>query len=855
MTADRYNFKETETKWQQRWDDASCFAVTEDSTKQKYYVLEMLPYPSGRIHVGHVRNYTLGDATARFRRALGFNVLYPMGWDAFGLPAENAALSRGEHPMTWTRENIKIMKQQLKLMGLSYDWGREISTCEPDYYKHEQKMFIDFYKNGIAYRKEANVNWDPVDHTVLANEQVIDGKGWRSGAAVERKTLTQWFLKITDYADELNEAIKTLERWPEKVRIMQTNWIGKSIGATIQFDLSNAEKLSVFTTRPDTLFGAAFCAIAADHPLAKQFADKDAKVKAFVDACRLDARTQETLDKAEKKGLALPVTAQHPFLKDVQLPVYIANFVLMGYGTGAVFGCPAHDQRDLDFARKYNLKVMPVVLPEGEDAKTFTVGDEAYTGEGKIFNSEFLNGLDVDAAKTKAIEQLQKLGRGEKTTTFKLRDWGVSRQRYWGCPIPMIYCADCGVVPVPDKDLPVELPVDATFDKPGNPLEHHPTWKHVKCPTCNKDARRDTDTLDTFFESSWYFARYCSVVPDKAFEKKAVDYWLPVDQYIGGIEHAVLHLLYARFFTRALKDCGYLSVAEPFAGLMTQGMINHETYQDEKGQWLFPEDVEKDAAGKTVTVKDKRPVKVGPCIKMSKSKHNVVDPEPIINTYGADTIRLFVLSDSPPDRDLDWTTAGLDGAWRYLNRMWRMVNNAKANFTTDVVKDFSERATALKQLTHKTIDAVTKNFMVFQFNSTVARIRELTNAVEDFIAKGVAAADEKAALKESVESFVKLISPIAPHFAEEAWAALGHKDMLAVTPWPVADKALLVESSVTIAVQVNGKLRGTIEMPIDSDRKVVETAALNLDNVKKQLDGAEPKKIIVVPNKIVNVVA
>jgi len=853
MSTDRYPFKAVESKWQKAWDQSGCFKVTEKSDKPKYYVLEMLPYPSGRIHVGHVRNYTLGDATARFRRAKGYNVLYPMGWDAFGLPAENAARDRGQHPHKWTHENIASMKEQLKSMGLSYDWSREVTTCDVDYYKHEQKMFIDFYKKGIAYRKEAMVNWDPVDHTVLANEQVIDGKGWRSGASVEQKKLTQWFLKITDYAEDLLEAIGGLERWPEKVRLMQENWIGQSVGATVTFDLSDGGSLDVFSTRPDTLFGASFCAVAATHPLAEKFLT-DAKVAAFIDECKNDARTQETLDKAEKKGLLLPVSAIHPFTKK-EIPIYIANFILMGYGTGAIFGCPAHDERDLMFARKYKLDVVPVVLPEGENEKTFTIGDEPYLEDGAHINSDFLNGLNTADAKTKAIDKLVALRKGKETITYRLRDWGVSRQRYWGCPIPMIHCESCGVVPVPDKDLPVKLPEDVTFDKPGNPIEQHPTFKHVDCPSCGKKARRDTDTLDTFFESSWYFARYCSLPQDKAFEKSAVDYWLPVDQYIGGIEHAVLHLLYARFFTRALSDCGYLSVKEPFAGLMTQGMINHETYQDIDGKWLYPTEIER-RDGKVVRSSDGSAVKVGPIIKMSKSKHNTVDPDDIIQSYGADAIRLFILSDSPPDRDLDWTTAGLEGAWRYLNRVWRLVNGSAqmVNGAGAKTSSYGARATNLRQMVHKTIDAVTKNFMSFQFNSSVARIRELSNAIEDFVTTEVSAGDEKAALIEAIDAFVRLIAPIAPHFAEEAWQVLGHKESLVQTPWPEADGTLLVDASVTIAVQVNGKLRGTIEMPKDSDKKVVEAAALEMENVKKHLNGNEPKKIIVVPNKIVNIV-
>ncbi|MEP2815745.1 MAG: leucine--tRNA ligase, partial [Alphaproteobacteria bacterium] len=669
----RYNVKENEQKWQAAWDDKGCFQVREDNDRPKYYVLEMFPYPSGRIHMGHVRNYTLGDVVARYKKARGFNVLHPMGWDAFGLPAENAAIENKVPPAQWTRENIATMRRQLKTMGLSYDWDRELATCEPGYYRHEQKMFLDFLANGLVYRKESWVNWDPVENTVLANEQVIDGRGWRSGALVEKRQLSQWFLKITDYAEELLKGIETLDRWPDRVRLMQENWIGRSEGAHVRFQFDGRDgQLDIYTTRPDTLFGASFCAVAANHPLAQELARGNPDLADFVAECNRLGTSEAAIETAEKMGFDTGVKVLHPFIDGHTLPVYVANFVLMDYGTGAIFGCPAHDQRDLDFARKYGLPVLPVVAPKGTDATAVTVGDEAFTDDGLLINSDFLDGLAVPDAKSKIIDRLEDMGIGTRAVNYRLRDWGVSRQRYWGCPIPIIHCGDCGIVPVPETDLPVELPADVDFSETGNPLARHPSWKHVACPTCGKPAERETDTFDTFFESSWYFARFCNPASDAPLDRAAVDYWLPVDQYIGGIEHAVLHLLYSRFFTRALKKCGYLSVEEPFAGLLTQGMVCHQTFKDAAGKWLLPSQVvfDGDAAKHAETG---QPVTLGRSEKMSKSKKNVVDPEAIIGAYGADTARLFMLSDSPPDRDLEWTDAGVDGAWRYLNRLWRLV--------------------------------------------------------------------------------------------------------------------------------------------------------------------------------------
>ncbi len=856
-TDERYNVRETEAKWQAVWNDRQSFRANEDDTRPKYYVLEMFPYPSGRIHMGHVRNYTLGDVVARYKRARGHAVLHPMGWDAFGLPAENAAIQNGVHPAKWTRENIAAMRTQLKSMGLSYDWSRELATCEPEYYRHEQKMFLDFLKAGLVYRKESWVNWDPVEHTVLANEQVIDGRGWRSGALVEKRLLSQWFLKITAFAEDLLQGLKGLDRWPERVRLMQENWIGRSEGLRLFFDLEGRQdRLEVYTTRPDTLFGASFCAVAANHPLAEAMAVNDPALAEFVAECNRMGTSEAALETAEKKGYATGLYALNPLAEGQRLPVYVANFVLMDYGTGAIFGCPAHDQRDLDFARKYKLPVTPVVAPPGVDPTSIVIGDEAYAEDGVMINSGLLNGLPVANAKAKVIDLMEARGVGTRAVNYRLRDWGVSRQRYWGCPIPIVHCQYCGAVPVPEQDLPVKLPEDVTFDKPGNPLDHHPSWKHVACPRCGAPARRETDTFDTFFESSWYFARFCSPADTtRGFTRAAADHWLPVDQYIGGIEHAVLHLLYSRFFTRALKTCGYLSVDEPFAGLLTQGMICHETYKDADGHWLFPDQVERRPDGTTVEVGSGRPVALGRSEKMSKSKKNVVDPAGIIETYGADTARLFMLSDSPPERDLDWTEAGIDGAFRYLNRLWRMVSAALPALPArgaPAPQAFGSVAEKARRQTHKTVALVGDDLERFHFNKAVARIRELTNTLAELPAGELGAAW---ALREGLETVVRLIGPMMPHLGEELWSQLGHATLLVDTPWPQVDPALLVEDSVTVAVQVNGKLRGTIELPKDANAKDAEDAALAVPAVAAVLAGKPPRKVIVVPNRIVNVVA
>ena len=918
---ERYPFRAAEEKWQKRWEEVESFKAEAASGKPKYYVLEMFPYPSGNIHMGHVRNYSLGDVVARARKAQGYNVLHPIGWDAFGLPAENAAIERNVHPGDWTKQNIGTMREQLKSIGFSYDWSREFATCDPSYYQHEQKFFLDFVKNGLAYRKESYVNWDPIDNTVLANEQVIEGRGWRSGALVERRKLSQWFLKTTEFSEELLGELDDLENWPDRVKLMQEKWIGKSIGAVIEFAVNantasphpnplpeGEGTLKVYTTRPDTLFGMSFAAISPGHPLAIELATQNSELRTFIEECSLTGTSQEAIDKAEKKGFDTGLTVTNPFTGKAH-PLYVANFVLMDYGTGAVFACPAHDQRDFDFAVKYDLPIIPVVQNSEENKKGGQQADpamsvrstapserqyvahgaqsnnliEAYTGPGTLINSDFLDGLSIEEAKEKAVEKLEALGVGTKQTNYRLRDWGISRQRYWGCPIPMVHCEDCGIVPVPEDQLPVELPKDVSFDQPGNPLDHHPTWKHVDCPECGKAAQRETDTFDTFFESSWYFAQFTSqpsavsrqssveaargqqtepamsprsgapserqdvahgAQSNNHFSAAEADSWLPVDQYIGGIEHAVLHLLYARFFTKALKKCGYLNVSEPFSGLMTQGMICHETYKDGNGDWLYPDEVEKDADGVMVHLDSGKPIEVGRSEKMSKSKRNTVDPRPIIEGYGADTARLFMLSDSPPERDLEWTESGVEGAWRYLNKLWRLVTQPSA--VSGQPSD--EESLELKRQIHKTIAGVTEDISAFHFNKAVARLRELTNAISSL-------ESDEDTQSEAISTLLQLLNPFLPHFTEECWELLGHKEWLVNTPWPKADPEFLVEDKITLGIQVNGKLRGTVEVPMDHPKQETEEAALKVENVAKFLEGKVVRKVIVVPNKIVNVVA
>jgi leucyl-tRNA synthetase len=853
----RYNAKETEAKWQAVWAARSTFTVTRDTARPKYYVLEMFPYPSGRIHMGHVRNYTMGDVVARFKRARGFNVLHPMGWDAFGMPAENAAMEKGAHPAIWTYENIDAMRAQLKLMGLSIDWTREIATCHPEYYRHEQRMFLDFLRQDLVYRKDGWVNWDPVDNTVLANEQVIDGCGWRSGAPVERRQLPQWFFRITAFAAPLLEALAGLERWPAKVRLMQERWIGRSEGLRMWFEIvGRDERLEVFTTRPDTIFGASFCALSPDHPMAASLAADNPDLAAFIEECRRLGTSEAAIEQAEKRGFDTGLRARHPFDPKRTLPVYVANFVLMDYGSGAIFGCPAHDQRDLDFARKYGLDVRPVVVPRDTAPEAFAIADEAYLGDGVLANSDFLDGMTVAEAKNAAADRLEAAGTGKREINYRLRDWGVSRQRYWGCPIPVIHCPDCGIVPVPEQDLPVVLPDDVAFGKGGNPLADHPSWKHVACPDCAGPAERETDTFDTFVESSWYFARFCSPRDANPVDPADAAYWLPVDQYIGGVEHAILHLLYARFFTRAMKACGHLDIEEPFAGLFTQGMVCHETYRTGDGQWVEPAAVTRGPDDRPVRASDGSPVIVGRAEKMSKSKKNVVDPEDIIAAYGADTARWFMLSDSPPDRDLDWTEAGIAGAWRFVNRLWRLIAGAgddlpPAGTALPATERLSPDLRALRRRIHKTVAAVTDDLETFHFNRAVARIYELVNATA---ALGSDDHDSAAVRREALETVTLLAGPMMPHLAEELWHRLGHAALLADTPWPQADRELLSEELVTIAVQVRGKLRGTIELPRDTAREAAEKAALALPAVAAAIEGTSIRKIVFVPNRIINVV-
>ncbi|WP_298400051.1 leucine--tRNA ligase [Sphingobium sp.] len=838
----RFNPLEADARWQATWDEQQSFKADDASTKPRSYVLEMFPYPSGRIHIGHVRNYSMGDVLARFRRMTGHEVLHPMGWDAFGMPAENAAMEKKVHPGSWTRDNIANMRAQLKKLGFAIDWSRELATCEPDYYGQEQALFLDMLEAGLVYRKESAVNWDPVDMTVLANEQVIDGRGWRSGALVEKRKLSQWFLKITQFADDLLEGLKTLDQWPDKVRTMQENWIGKSVGLQFRFKpvAPFDTDIEVYSTRPDTIFGASFVAIAADHPVAQAVAATNPDAVAFIEKCKEGGTTAAELETAEKLGFDTGLTVAHPFDPEWHLPVFIANFVLMDYGTGAVMGVPAHDQRDLDFARKYMLPVERVVALEGE-ADT-PIHNEAYTGPGNLVNSRFLDGMAVEEAKAAVIARAESEGWGAGKTVFRLRDWGVSRQRYWGTPIPVIHCQGCGVVPVPKDQLPVVLPEDVSFDIPGNPLDRHATWKHVDCPSCGKPAVRETDTLDTFADSSWYFIRFASQPKDKPFDRATVEQWLPVGQYIGGVEHAILHLLYARFWTRALQHMDQLGFAEPFTGLFTQGMVTHETYSREQGEGLppvyfAPGEIDRTADGATL-IADNAPVEVGRVIKMSKSKKNVVDPDDIIGQYGADAVRWFMLSDSPPERDLPWTEAGIEGSWRFVNRVWRLFGEADASA--------EGQDKALDRKLHQTVDGVAKDIEGLGFNKAVAKIYELVNAIE----KAKPSASRTAAIR----GLALLVAPMTPHLAEEGWAEMGGEGLIANAAWPTVDPALLVDDEVTIACQVMGKLRDTITVPKGTSKDELEKLALAAPNVIRTLDGATPKKVIVVPDRLVNLV-
>jgi leucyl-tRNA synthetase len=876
----RYNHREVEPKWRERWAAAGidrALSPEDAKGKPKAYVLEMFPYPSGRIHVGHSRNYTMGDVIARFRRSNGYNVLHPMGWDAFGLPAENAAMEKGVHPKGWTYDNIAAMRHQLKLLGLAIDWSREFATCDASYYKHQQAMFLAFWKRGLVYRKKQKVNWDPVDNTVLANEQVVDGKGWRSGAPVETRELEQWMFRVTAYAEDLLAAIEKLDKWPDKVRLMQANWIGKSQGAKIWFPIAHApeylhkssegersharDPIEVYTTRPDTLFGASFIALAPDHPLTKAVAIENADVAEFITRAQQLGTSEADIEKAEKFGVDTGLRVKHPFDPNWELPVWAANFVLSQYGTGALYGCPGHDERDHAFASKYELPILPVVLPSGADAASFSVADEPFTDDGVAYNSRFLDGLDSRAAIKRAIAELVRLEAGEATTQWRLRDWGVSRQRYWSCPIPAIHCAKCGVVPVPEKDLPVALPEDVTFDRdhPGNPLDRHPTWKHVKCPQCSGDATRETDTLDTFADSSWYFARFTDPNNEAApFDKKTASYWLPVDQYVGGIEHAVLHLLYARFFTRGMRDCGYLdgpANGEPFASLFTQGMVVHETYRSASGAWLLPEETElKDGA--RIDLATGKAVEIGAIEKMSKSKKNVVDLDAFVTDFGADVARWFVLSDSPPERDVEWTASGVKGAWGFVQRVWTLVEahgQPAPKLTTAPPKSaVLGEPLALRQLAHRAIQSVTDDIEHFRFNVAVARGYELVNAIAKLKGDGEGSVYARG---EALRILTQLISPFMPHLAEECWERLGGEGFVATAPWPVADPELAARNTVTLPIQVNGKKRAEIEAPKGAPEADVREIALKHPAVAQFLEGQTVRKVIVVPDRIVNIVA
>jgi leucyl-tRNA synthetase len=873
MTSERYNARESEPHWQHQWDEKAIFAAGNDDPRPKYYVLEMFPYPSGRIHIGHVRNYTLGDVLARFMRAKGFNVIHPMGWDAFGLPAENAAIERKVAPKAWTYDNIAAMKKQLRSIGLSLDWSREFATCDPAYYKHQQKLFLDFLRAGLAEREKRKINWDPVDMTVLANEQVIDGRGWRSGAVVEQREMNQWVFKITKYSQELLDALDTLHRWPDKVRLMQRNWIGRSEGLLIRFALDPATtpagetELKIFTTRPDTLFGAKFMAISADHPLAQAAAAKDARLAEFIAETKRIGTAQEIIDTAEKQGFDTAIRAIHPFDPDWKLPVYVANFVLMEYGTGAIFGCPAHDQRDLDFVNKYGLGNTPVVCPEGQDPKSFVITDTAYDGDGRMINSRFLDGMTIDQAKEEVAKRLETELRGnmpvaERQINFRLRDWGISRQRYWGCPIPVIHCPKCDVVPVPDKDLPVVLPEDVSFDKPGNALDHHPTWKHVACPQCGGKAVRETDTMDTFVDSSWYFARFTDPWNEKApTTRPVVDRLMPVDQYIGGVEHAILHLLYSRFFIRAMKATGHIGMEEPFAGMFTQGMVVHETYQKADGNYVTPAEVkiETGPLGRRATLlATGEEVTIGGIEKMSKSKRNTVDPDDIIATYGADVARWFMLSDSPPDRDVIWSDERVQGAARFVQRLWRLINDSAGIAAAAPAKrpaEFGPDALALRKAAHGALDKVSTGIERLHFNVCLAYIREFSNALGDVLARSAQVPPDLAwAVREAAVILVQLFAPMMPHLAEECWAVLGQPGLVSEANWPQIERDLLVEDTVTLVVQVNGKKRGEVTVARTAQDPEIQAAVLALDAVKQALGGKAVRKVIVVPMRIVNVV-
>ena len=852
---DRYNHKKVESHWQKQWDSTKAFYSEVEPNKKKYFIMEMFPYPSGKIHMGHVRNYTLGDVVARYKKMCGLNVLHPMGWDAFGLPAENAAIKEKKPPSIWTYSNISVMRNQLKSMGLSLDWSKEIATCHPDYYKHEQKFFIEMFKKGLAYKKESVVNWDPIDQTVLANEQVIDGKGWRSGAEVEEKKLSQWFLKTSVYSEELLKGLGGLENWPEKVKIMQSNWIGKSEGLEINFEIENTNfnskelnKIKIFSTRPDTIFGATFCALSPNHPISLELSKKNSKINEFIS--KLD--TNNKINEGEKLGIDTGLKAKNP-ITGRGIPLFIANFVLMEYGSGAIFGCPAHDQRDLEFANKYGLGVIPVVMPKDSDPKKFKISDKAYTDDGVLINSGFLDGLAIKEAKKKIEKKLATIGAAKKKTNYKLRDWGISRQRYWGCPIPILYREDGEIIPVDEKDLPVLLPDYKNFTGKGNPLDSNEDWKKTKCPITNLNAIRETDTFDTFFESSWYFLRYCSPRSDQPFDKDSVNYWMPVDQYIGGIEHAILHLLYSRFFTKTLRDLGYFKFDEPFNGLFTQGMVTHQTYKDGMNNWLKPEEVFFDeAAGNFKNLKTNKNIIIGRVEKMSKSKQNVVDPTSIIEKYGADTARWYMMSDSPPNRDLEWTESGVEGSYKFINKIWRMVYNI-LNLETNNENVNDEMVMLFENKLDEYVEKITINIEKFHFNKVVANIYEITNYVQKQI--DLKKVDKKLLLK-FLETYTKLIHPIIPHISEEIWKCLEKTGMVCNQKWPSSNKkaGIFNNDLVSIALQINGKTRSILKVNSSLKEPEIRTLALDDPKISKYLKDKKSKKIIFVPRKVINIV-
>mgnify|MGYP001444409669 CR=1 FL=1 len=848
---ERYNFKLIESKWQNYWEKEKANKVQIDKTKKKFYCLEMFPYPSGKIHMGHVRNYTIGDVLARHKKMQGFNVLHPMGWDSFGMPAENAARQNNLDPKEWTEKNVAVMKSQLKQLGLSIDWDREISTCSDDYYKHQQLFFLELYEKGLVYRKENYVNWDPVDETVLANEQVIDGKGWRSGATVERKKLNQWFFNISRFSEDLLSALDSLDEWPNKVKIMQKNWIGKSLGCEIDFDIEGnlpIKNIKCFTTRPDTLFGFSFLAVSVDHPLSEHYKDNKEFIN-FKKMCSKTGTTEESIAQAEKLGFKTNLMAVNPLDKNNKVPVYFANFVLMDYGFGAVFGCPAHDQRDFDFAKKYKLEIKTVVKPENEK-DNFKVSKEAYPGPGILINSKLLNGFKApEESVKKTIEILEKNKLGEKKVNYRLRDWGISRQRYWGCPIPIAYNKDNEVIKVPKDQLPVKLPEKINLNTKGNPLDADKNWKNIKIN--NQDCVRETDTLDTFVDSSWYFLRFCSPnFKDYGYNIEDIEYWMPVDQYIGGVEHAVLHLLYSRFFIKALNKLNQINIDEPFTSLQTQGMVCHRTFQNDKQEWLFPKDIYK-KNDYFYEVNSNNPVKSGRIEKMSKSKKNVIDPNIIINNYGADTARFFILSDSPPDRDMEWTESGVEGSWRFLNKLWNMI--VKDNFKHvkyEFIEPSNTKENKLTKNTFKCIQDVTKSIEDFHFNNAIASIRTLFNEINSFEIETTRCISIK---KYSITQLIILLNPICPHFCEEAWQIIGFKSFLANEIWPKVQTKYLQDEKIVIPIQVNGKRRAEIVVNRKISENEIRDIAISNEKIKKFLS-SKPKKIIVIPNRIINIV-